>query len=163
MNKVSCFSCMGCGNDYAVGNKVKAHNNYCGLCDECYNKAVIETKGVFIPKYFIERQAKKSASHGCRVWFEAYNLSTEEKAYIFANYSVARVGKMFVSNAKIGTWQLSKVVDEIGSDRITANVNKDGYILSGKAEIIINAVREISSNHGKITPSIVSKYGFTKK
>ena len=157
------FNCMGCGHSVNYeALEIKAHNGYCGLCDTCYQNGVLSSEGLFTPSHFQERQAKKSASHGCRVWWVAKNLNTEEKAQVFANYPVARLGGWYISNAKVGTWQLSKVADEIGTNRIEANVFKDGYTLTADTDTVISAVREISSNHGNITPKIISKYGFRK-
>lgn len=146
-----------------VAHKVKAHNGYCYICPNCYKKAVLSKKGIFTTA-LIERQAKKDASHGVRIWEEVKfdALTEEERGYIVANYPMDRIGDLYVSTSKIGTWQLSKLADYIGSERIKACASKDGYRLEGSPELIIKAVRDISSNHGKLSARIIADYGFFK-
>lgn len=144
-------------------HKVLSHNGFCYICDDCWKNGVVSTQGIFRSN-LIEKQAKKDASHGVRVWWEidGSKLTDEQKGYLLGTYAVDRIGSKYVSTAKVGTWQLSKVSDFLGKDKITALASKEGYTLKADTDTIIKAVRDISSNHGIITDRIKKEYGFKK-
>lgn len=155
-------TCQVCGNVEftSVMTSADSHNDHCFICGDCYQNGVVSTSGMFVPKVFIERQAKKDAKHGCRVWWEVTESDEKKRAELIAMYPTFRAVNTYVSTSKIGTWQLSKVADNYKN--VVAHVTKDGYNLDGTPTEIINAVREISSNHNTLTPSIITKYGFKK-
>lgn len=160
--------CMCCGSNEVYTNtaeKIFAHNGYAFMCEECLKKGVISSSGIFTQRHFIERQAKKDASHGINVSFTVKTSNKDLRKYLLVNYPIARVGDLFISTAKKGTWQLSKVSEYVNKEygtKITAIASKDGYTLSGSPELIIKAVRDISSNHGKLNDRIIKEYGFIK-
>lgn len=166
LGKKALCGCCGTNEVYTVSaEKIFAHNGYGYMCEECLKKGVETSSGIFTQKHFIERQAKKDASHGVKVSFSISTDDKELRKYLLLNYPIARIGHTFDSTAKIGTWQLSKVSEyirkEYGKD-VTARASKDGYTLSGSPELIIKAVRDISSNHGQLTDRIKNDYGFKK-
>ena len=155
-----------CGNHgtfSSIAHKVSTFNGYSYICPDCYKNAVTETKGIFTTA-LVEKRAKKDASHGVRVSMEidGTKLTEEQKGSIVASLAVDRIATLYVSTAKIGTWQLSKVSDFIGKDKIKALASKDGYTLKADPDTVIKAVRDISSNHGKLSERIIKEYGFKK-
>ena len=160
--------CMCCGINEVYTNtaeKIFSHNGFAYMCDNCLKNGVETSSGIFSQKHFVERQAKKDASHGVNVSFTVKTENKDLRKYLLVNYPIARVGNLFISTAKKGTWQLSKVSEYVSKEygtEITAIASKDGYTLSGSPELIIKAVRDISSNHGKLSDRIIKEYGFTK-
>ena len=166
LGKKALCGCCGVNEVYTVSaEKIFAHNGYGYMCEECLKKGVETSSGIFTQKNFIERQAKKDASHGVRVSFSINTDDKQLRKYLLLNYPIARIGHTFDSTAKVGTWQLSKVSEYIRKEygkEVTARASKDGYTLNGSPELIIKAVRDISSNHGKLSDRIIKEYGFTK-
>lgn len=166
LGKKAICGCCGVNEVFTISaEKIFAHNGYGYMCEECLKKGVETSSGIFTQKRFVERQAKKDASHGVKVSFSITTDNKNLRKYLLLNYPIARIGNVFDSTAKIGTWQLSKVSDyirkEYGKD-VIARASKDGYSLSGSPELIIKAVRDISSNHGKLSERIIKEYGFKK-
>ena len=166
LGKKALCGCCGVNEVYTANSeKIFAHNGYGYMCDECLKNGVESSSGLFVQKHFVERQAKKDASHGVKVSFSITTDNKDLRKYLLLNYPIARIGNIFDSTAKVGTWQLSKVSEyirkEYGKD-VTARASKDGYSLSGSPELIIKAVRDISSNHGKLSERIIKEYGFKK-
>lgn len=161
-------TCMCCGINEIYTNtaeKIFAHNGFAYMCDNCLKNGVETSSGIFTQKHFVERQAKKDASHGVKVSFSITTDNKDLRKYLLLNYPIARIGNVFDSTAKVGTWQLSKVSDYIRKEygkEVIARATKDGYSISGSPELIIKAVRDISSNHGKLSDRIIKEYGFTK-
>ena len=166
LGKKAVCGCCGVNEVFTVSaEKIFAHNGYGYMCEECLKKGVETSSGIFTQKHFVERQAKKDASHGVKVSFAISTNDKELRKYLLLNYPIARIGHTFDSTAKVGTWQLSKVSDYIRKEygeEVIARASKDGYTLSGSPELIIKAVRDISSNHGKLSDRIIKEYGFTK-
>ena len=166
MGKKAICGCCGVNEVYTVSaEKIFSHNGYGYMCEECLKKGVETSSGIFTQKHFVERQAKKDASHGVRVSFSISTDNKDLRKYLLLNYPIARIGHTFDSIAKVGTWQLSKVSDYIRKEygkEVIARASKDGYTLSGSSELIIKAVRDISSNHGKLSDRIIKEYGFIK-
>lgn len=146
-----------------LNHKVLSHNSFGYICEDCWKNGVISTQGIFATN-LIETQAKKDASHGVKISYEIpmENLTNDQRGWMIATYAVDRIGSKYVSTPKIGTWQLSKVSDFLGSDKVVAIAYKDGYTLKGSTELIIKATRDISSNHGKLSDRIIKEYGFKK-
>ncbi len=155
-----------CGNHgtfSSIAHKVSTFNGYSYICPDCYKNAIIDKNGIFRTA-LVEKRAKKDASHGVRVFMEidGTKLTDEQKGSIVASLAVDRIGALYVSTAKVGTWQLSKVADFIGKDKIKAHASKDGYTIASDPDTVIKAVRDISSNHGKLSDRIIKEYGFKK-
>ena len=166
LGKKAVCGCCGVNVVFTVSaEKIFSHNGYGFMCDECLKKGVETSSGIFTQKHFVERQAKKDASHGVKVSFAITTDNKDLRKYLLLNYPIARIGHTFDSTAKVGTWQLSKVSDYIRKEygqEVIARASKDGYTLSGSTELIIKAVRDISRKHGKLSERIIKEYGFTK-
>ena len=146
-----------------IAHKVLTHNGFGYICPECYKKAVLSKEGTFLHGV-CETASRKEATHGVRIYEVADfdNLTEDERAYLMALQCFDRVGSKYISTAKVGTWQLSKVAKFLGKDKFTLVAYKAGYEIRTDADTVIKAVRDISSNHGILTDRIKNDYGFKK-
>lgn len=146
-----------------IAHKVLTHNGFGYICPDCYKKAILSKQGTVLHGV-CETASRKDATHGVRVYEIADfdNLTETERAYLMALQCFDRVGSKYISTAKVGTWQLSKVASFLGKDKFTVVAVKDGYEIRTDADTVIKAVRDISSNHGQLTDRIKNEYGFKK-
>lgn len=171
--KIDLFTCGGCDgvkeNEY--GYKADSHTDYGYLCEDCFNGGVM-SKGMFIPKVFVEHAtAKKKASHGCITSWQVSipKEKVEDRAWLFYTYGVAKVGDLYVSTGKCGTWQMSKAVDELQKLGYTPTANftkrqngKSYHLDNAKPETVIELVRNVSAI-GYLSDKAIKKYGLTTR
>lgn len=166
------FNCGCCGNDFNVGNFSDTHNTYGYLCPECFAKGVESSKGMFVPKCFIEKHTeKKSARHGCLTSWEVVipkeDIAT--RAMLVYEYAVVRMVDRYVSTTKCGTWQMSKVVADLKERGYTVTANftkrqngKSYHLDNATPETIIELVRNVSAI-GYLSDKAIKKYGLTTR